>query len=89
MSIPFDIGVCEDQKSNKKGVCYHCRGCRFCDPPPDCSLKRDHILYKIICRYQYSAQLLTNKDHSDVLDSKNKRRILNRKKNHVGKIELA
>ena len=85
MSIPVDIGVCEEHKYNKKGVCEHCRGCRFCDPPHDCSLKRNYIGYKMRCISLYAAQLLTNKDHSYVSESEKKWVILNRKTTFCGK----
>ena len=71
MSSPVDIGVYEEQKTKKKGVREHYWGCRCCDPSPDCSLKMNHIGYKIICISQYATQLLTNKDHSDVSESEN------------------
>ena len=77
MSSPVDIGVCEYHKSNKKGVCEHCGGCRCCDPPTDCSLKRNHIGYKNRYIYQYATQLLTNNYHSDISEIENKPIILN------------
>ena len=79
MIRPVDIGVCEEQKYNKKGVYEHCRGCICCDPPPGCSLKSNHIGYKIRYRYQYAAHILTNKDNLQVSESENKRRKMNRK----------
>ena len=85
MVSPVDIGVYEEQKTNKKGVREHYWGCRCCDPSPDCSLKMNHIGYNMQCRSQYSAQLLTNKDHFDVSESEKKRRILNIKTMFLGK----
>ena len=33
----------------------------------------------MVCIYQYATKILTNKDHSDVSESENKQRRLNRK----------
>ena len=41
------------------------------------------------CRSQYSAQLLTNKDHLDVSESEKKRRILNIKTTFRGKYSIS
>ena len=81
MISPVDIGVCEEHKSNKKGGCENYEGYICFYPPPVCSLKSKNILYKMRCISQYSAQLLKNKDHSDVSESEKKRIILNRKTN--------
>ena len=56
--IPVNIVLCDDPKSNNKLVCEHCGGCRCCDPPPDCSLKNKHIVYKMRCIPQYSTYIL-------------------------------
>ena len=84
MSSIVEIGMCQDHKYNNEVVCKHCGGCRCCDPHHDCSFKRNHIGYNIICIYQHAAHLLTNKGHSNVSESEKKRRRLNIKtKFHV------
>ena len=85
MISPVDIGLYEEHKSKNKIVCDNCVGCRCCDPPPDWSLKSNHIVYKLRCISQYSAHFLSNKDHSDVSESESKRRRLNRKTTFCGK----
>ena len=85
MSGAVDICVYEEHTFNKKGVCQHCGGCKCCDQPPNYYLKTNHIGYNTRCIYQYATQLLTNKDCSDISDSENKLRMLNRKTRFRGK----
>ena len=80
MSSTVHIGVHEEHKPKKKGLCENCDIYRCCDPHPGCSLKRNRIEYKMKWIYQYDTQLLTNKDHSDVSDIENNQRRLNREK---------
>lgn len=44
------MGVCEEHKKRKKGVCNNCSGCRCCFPPAHCTTKTFHVNYKRIAK---------------------------------------
>ena len=53
MSNKLENSVCDKHKSKKKGVCNHCRVCRYCDAPSVCILKK-HMGYQNKIIYQFN-----------------------------------
>ena len=66
MSNTLYKGVCDKHKSKYKGVCNHCGVCRCSDAPPDCILKKKHISYQNKSIYQFTRQISSNNNQSDV-----------------------